>query len=242
MSLHRRRYEVFRASDCNQHVENPHAGPDERPMTIKTVLSSLLVWLLGHRRVTGSAVLARLLPDTRIYTRGHQVTISRTARFDLHPCTTFRIGSRSCIEDYCVLNNKAGNLAIGENTFIGIANIIIGPVELGSNIIIAQHVVISAINHQYENINVPIKDQGVHAGKITIEDDCWIGALCVITAGVTIGRHSVVAGGSVVTRSIPPYSMAGGNPAQIVKTYNPHTRQWEKPVSEVLRRQEIPCV
>jgi len=172
---------------------------DERRMTIKTALSYLLAWLLGHRSVTGSVVLARLLPNTRMYTRAPKVTI-------------------------------------------GLANIIIGPVELGSNIMTAQHVVISAINHQYANITVPIKDQGVQAAKITIEDDCWIGAQCVITAGITIGRHCVVAGGSVVTKSIPPYSMAGGNPAHILKTYNPHTRQWEKPAAEVLSRQEIPCV
>ena len=211
-------------------------------MPISTVINKTLGWLLGHRLVASSGVLAHLIPDCRMYTRGQKVTIRPTARLDLHECNTFRIGSRSVIEDYCVLNNLAGDCTIGENTFIGIGNIIIGPVELGSNIVTAQHVVISGMNHQYENINVPVRDQGNNVGKITIEDECWIGAQCVITAGITIGRHSVVAAGSVVTKSIPPYSLAGGNPAQILKAYNPHTRQWEKPVSEDLRAQEIPRV
>jgi acetyltransferase-like isoleucine patch superfamily enzyme len=211
-------------------------------MPIKTAINKTLARLLGHRLVASSGLLAHLIPNSHMYTRGQQVAISRTARLDLHPCNTFRIGSRSSIEDYCALNNFAGDLTIGENVFIGIGNIIIGPVELGNNIMTAQHVVISGMNHQYENIAVPIREQGITTEKITIEDDCWIGAQCVITAGVTIGRHSVVAGGSVVTRSIPPYSMAGGNPATILKAYNPHTCLWEKPVSQDVRAQEIPRV
>ena len=125
-----------------------------------------------------------------------------------------------------------------------IGNIIIGPVELGSNIVTAQYVVIAGINHQYENINVPVKDQGNNVGKITIADDCWIGAQSVITAGVTIGRHSVVAGGSVVYQgAYLRTSLAGGNAlSKILKAYNPLTRQWEKPVSEDVQAQEIPRV
>jgi acetyltransferase-like isoleucine patch superfamily enzyme len=217
-------------------------APLDCTMPVRTVINKTLAWLLGHRLVASSGVLAHLIPDSRMYTRGQKVTIRPTARLDLHECNTFRIGSRSFIEDYCVFNNLAGDCIIGENTFIGIGNIIIGPVELGSNIVTAQHVIISGMNHQYENINVPVKDQGITTSRISIADDCWIGAQSVITAGVTIGRHCVVAGGSVVTRSIPPYSLAGGNPAQILKTYNPETRQWEKTVSEDVRAQEIPRV
>jgi acetyltransferase-like isoleucine patch superfamily enzyme len=211
-------------------------------MPIRTVVNKTFGWLLGHKLVASSGLLAHLIPNSRMYTRGQRVTIRSTARLDLHECNTFRIGNRSVIEDYCVLNNLAGDCIIGENTFIGIGNIIIGPVELGSNIVTGQHVVIAGINHHYENITLPIKDQCNTVEKITIEDECWIGAQCVITAGVTIGRHSVVAAGSVVTRSIPPYSLAGGNPAKILKAYNPNTRQWEKPFAANLRTQEIPRV
>jgi len=61
---------------------------------------------------------------------------------------------------------------------------------------------------------------------IIIEDECWIGANAVITAGVTIGKHSVIAAGSVVTKNIPPYSVAVGNPARVIKQYNFETKQW----------------
>ena len=52
---------------------------------------------------------------------------------------------------------------------------------------------------------------------VVIEDDVWCGANVTILKGVTIGRGSVIAAGSVVTRSIPPYSIAGGVPARVIK-------------------------
>ena len=64
---------------------------------------------------------------------------------------------------------------------------------------------------------------------IIVEDDCWIGANAVITAGVTIGRHSVVAGGSVVTRDVAPYTVVGGNPARILKQYDAEAGDWLSP-------------
>jgi serine acetyltransferase len=54
-------------------------------------------------------------------------------------------------------------------------------------------------------------------GEISIEDDVWIGSGAIVLSGVTIGRGSVVGAGSVVTKSIPPYSVAVGNPARVVK-------------------------
>jgi acetyltransferase-like isoleucine patch superfamily enzyme len=56
----------------------------------------------------------------------------------------------------------------------------------------------------------------------------WIGANAVITAGVTIGKHSIIAAGAVVTKNIPPYSVAVGNPARVIKQYNFTSQKWEK--------------
>jgi acetyltransferase-like isoleucine patch superfamily enzyme len=63
---------------------------------------------------------------------------------------------------------------------------------------------------------------------ITISDDVWIGANSVITAGVTVGKHSVIGAGSVVTKDIPAYAVAAGNPAKVLKKYNFDTEAWEK--------------
>ena len=98
---------------------------------------------------------------------------------------------------------------------------------IGNNVILAQNIVMSGLNHNYTDVDIPIYMQGETVGNITIEDDCWIGANVVITAGVTIGKHSVVAGGAVVTKDIPSFCVAVGNPARVVKRYNFEAKVWE---------------
>lgn len=152
--------------------------------------------------------------------------IRSRVRMDVVPFNYFEIGEASIIEDFSTINNGVGSVIIGNGTLIGMSNVIIGPVNIGNNIIMAQHVVISGLNHNYEMIDLPIVEQNVSTKLITIEDDCWIGANVVITAGVHIGKHAVVAGGSVVTKNVPAYSVVVGNPARIIKKYDFEKKQW----------------
>ncbi len=154
--------------------------------------------------------------------------IRPSVRKDLLPFNRFILGKGAVIEDFSVLNNGMGDVIIGDKSFIGLSNVIIGPVEIGRNVIIAQNVVLSGLNHGYEDIEIPIKDQPCTGKKIAVADDSWIGANAVITAGVTIGKHAVVAAGSVVTKSVPDYCIAAGNPARVIKHYNFKTKKWEK--------------
>jgi acetyltransferase-like isoleucine patch superfamily enzyme len=78
-------------------------------------------------------------------------------------------------------------------------------------------VVVTALNHNFAENDNPIDQQGVSVSQATIEDDCWIGANATILPGVTIGSHSVVAAGAVVTNNVPPHSLVGGVPAKIIK-------------------------
>jgi len=73
-----------------------------------------------------------------------------------------------------------------------------------------------------------IDQQGVTTSEIVIEDDVWIGANSVITKGIKIGRHSVVAACSLVNRDVPPYSVVAGNPARVIRSYDKTTKSWEK--------------
>jgi acetyltransferase-like isoleucine patch superfamily enzyme len=75
---------------------------------------------------------------------------------------------------------------------------------------------------------MPISIQAVNTKIIEIGDNSWIGANAVITAGSKIGKHCVIGAGAVVTGIVPDYSIAVGNPARIVKKYNPQTHAWEK--------------
>ena len=161
--------------------------------------------------------------------KGKGALIRRRTRMDVMPWNMFAIGKDSTIEDFATVNNGVGDVIIGERTRIGLGNTIIGPVKIGNDIMFAQNIVVSGLNHGYEDIHTPISIQPTKTKLITIEDECWIAANSVITAGVTIGKHSVVAAGSVVVKDVEPFTIVAGNPAKVVKQYNEQTKQWEKP-------------
>ena len=154
--------------------------------------------------------------------------VSRKARLDVIPSKDFVVGAGSLIEDYAVINNGVGPVILGKECIIGIHTVVIGPVELEDGAIMAQNVVVSALNHNYESTGELIKNQGVRTFPVKISKGAWIGANTVITAGITIGEHAIVGAGSVVTKHVPPYSLVAGNPAKIIKQYNQETKKWER--------------
>jgi len=162
------------------------------------------------------------------HTRKSGSKIRGSVRKDLFPYNDFYLGSKALVEDYATLNNAVGDIHIGENSLIGIGCVIIGPAWIGDDVMLAQNIVVSGLNHNYRNIRLPIKKQSYTIFPIHIGDGSWIGANAVITAGVQIGKQCVVAAGSVVTKNVPPYSVVAGNPARVVKRYNHDTREWEK--------------
>ncbi|WP_417876566.1 acyltransferase [Winogradskyella sediminis] len=165
-----------------------------------------------------------------VHHRGKNSCIRRRTRLDVVPWSKFSLGDASTIEDFSAVNNGVGDVIIGNRTRIGLSNTIIGPVTIGDDVRLAQNVVLSGLNHNYEGIESPIHEQGVSTKPIVIESESWIGANVVIVPGVTIGKHSIVAAGSVVTKSMPPYSVIVGNPAKVLKQYNPETQLWEKTI------------
>ena len=160
--------------------------------------------------------------------RGNNSIVRFSARMDILPFNKFEIGSQSLIEDFSTINNGVGNVIIGDCTIIGLSNVIIGPVIIGNGVMLAQNIVVSGLNHGYEDIDISPSKQAVNTKQITINDNVWIGANSVITAGVTIGKHSVIGAGSIVVKDVPAYSIAVGNPAKVIKAYNFDTNTWEK--------------
>jgi acetyltransferase-like isoleucine patch superfamily enzyme len=147
---------------------------------------------------------------------------------DLMPFNHFSIGHDSTIEDFSLVNNGMGPVDIGNHVFIGASNVIIGPVTLDDHIMTAQNVVMSGLNHGFNDVSYAFRYQPCTTSPISIGEACWIGANVVITAGVRIGKYAVIAAGSVVTKDVPEYSIAGGNPAKVLKRFNHETRQWER--------------
>jgi acetyltransferase-like isoleucine patch superfamily enzyme len=111
-------------------------------------------------------------------------------------------------------------IRIGKNCLISEFNVLRGQggITIGDNVYTAPLVQMAAVNHVYDDPNVPIIKQGITAQGIVTEDDAWIGAGAIILDGVRVGKGAVVAAGAVVTQDVPPYSVVGGVPARVIKT------------------------
>ena len=149
--------------------------------------------------------------------RGKGSVIYSSVRMDTPPYRRFSIGRKSVIESFSCINNAVGDVIIGDYTRIGLHNTIIGPVRIGNNVNLAQGITVTALNHNFDDTTKRIDQQGVTTKAVTINDDVWIGANAVILPGVTIGTHSVVAAGAVVSKDVPPYTIVAGVPAKVIK-------------------------
>lgn len=137
----------------------------------------------------------------------------------VHPReSTIRIGDRSSVGPGVMLQ---GNITIGEDCSVQVYSVLTGypkgEIRIGNGVRIASHTVFVGANHRYEDPAVPIRLQGLREAPIVVEDDVWIGSHVCVLAGVTIGRGSVIGAGSVVTKSIPPNSIAVGVPAKVIR-------------------------
>ena len=89
-----------------------------------------------------------------------------------------------------------------------------GGIKIGNRVMIASHTAIASLTHDYSQhdmFNTIVK------GKVTIDDDVWIGAHTVIVPGVTIGKGAVIGAGSIVTKDVEPFSIVAGSPAKLLK-------------------------
>lgn len=130
------------------------------------------------------------------------------------------IGAHALIRPTSTFGGDLGEgLIVGNNSNIGPFAYVgcSGFIHIGNNVMISPRVSMYAENHNFDHPDRLMKDQGVTRSFIRIEDDCWIASNSVILSGVTIGRGSVIAAGSVVTKDVPPYSVVGGVPAKILK-------------------------
>ncbi|NEO99695.1 MAG: acyltransferase [Symploca sp. SIO2E9] len=115
------------------------------------------------------------------------------------------------------IKSNRGEIAIGKQTYIGPYTCLSGgDIKIGDNCLIASHSGIYANNHSFADPLRPIRDQGSSFKGIVIEDDCWLGSGVRVLDGVTIAKGSVIGAGAVVTKDIPPYSVAVGVPAKVV--------------------------
>lgn len=137
----------------------------------------------------------------------------------LEPRRRIKIGHKALICDYVIIHSPENPVVIGAYCQINPFTVIYGGsgVYIGDNVMIAPHCMIAAGDHDFRQIEKPIRFAGnLSKGPIVIEDNVWIGANCTITDGVHIGRDAVVGAGSVVTRNVAPYDIVAGVPARVI--------------------------
>ena len=179
-------------------------------------LKKIIDWFIMNQRDARPRWYIRLLAPL-YQQRGRGSKIYSSVRMDTPPYRRFALGRGSVVESFCCINNAVGDVIIGEHTRIGLHNTIIGPVTIGSHVNLAQGITVTALNHNFSETGKRIDEQGVSTQPVVIGDDVWVGTNAVILPGVTVGCHSVVAAGAVVTKDVPDGCVVAGVPAKIIK-------------------------
>ena len=139
--------------------------------------------------------------------------------------------NNSRLQNYFDKNKETDGIYIGKGCYLGFGLSILnaGRITIGNNVLMASNVLISSESHGMDpESDIPYMDQPLLSEDVTIGDGVWIGQNVCILPGVTIGEKAIIGAGSIVTRSIPSYCIAVGNPAKVIKKYNFEKRQWQK--------------
>jgi acetyltransferase-like isoleucine patch superfamily enzyme len=200
-----------------------------------------LTWMVGRRLCRGALLRARLGSsgglvfcdrNVRIYHARH---IRAGRDFDLEEgCFVNGLSRRGVVfGDRCTVGRGAvvapsgllggepgEGLKLGDHSNLGAWTYVgcSGFIAIGSNVLMGPRVSLLAEDHNTGSTDAPIKEQGVTRLPITIEDDVWLGAGATVVGGVTIGRGSIVAAGSVVTGDVEPFSVVAGVTATLVRS------------------------
>jgi acetyltransferase-like isoleucine patch superfamily enzyme len=130
-----------------------------------------------------------------------------------------KIGNNTVINDYCMLLTYGGYIKIGEFCNINPFSILYGHggLTIGNNVLIAAQTVMIPANHGFLRRDIPIMSQPHTLEGIAIEDDVWIGTGVKILDGCTVGTGTIIGAGTVLTKSVPPYSIVAGVPGKVIR-------------------------
>jgi acetyltransferase-like isoleucine patch superfamily enzyme len=204
-------------------------------MAINAVVSALRAsypWRLFRNRLRFPGLNldpgVELQVDGRVL-HGSGCSIGRNSILIVPRLATLSLGEGVYVGRNVELGPQA-SIGIGDATSIQDRSILLGEVKIGRYCSLSLNVLISSGHHYYDLVpNWLIRDQDAHVladgdlsrrhhRPVCVEDDCWLGVNTVIMPGVSIGKGCVVGANSVVTRDLPPYVVAAGAPARIIKT------------------------
>jgi maltose O-acetyltransferase len=172
------------------------------------------------RRVVAAALyyaIARHLPPSNVF-GGRLWKYMRVA---LVRGFADHVGSNVDISRNVYLGFGRG-IRLGSNSGVGIGAELHGPLHVGDYVMISPQVIVHTRNHSARSTSAPITTQGYEDSRpVVIDDDVWIGVRAILLPGITIGRGSIIGAGAVVSKDVPEYSVAVGNPARVVRSRLP---------------------
>lgn len=190
-------------------------------MTIKSLIKTCLTYLYNPINMF------------KIRSVGSNVYIGKHLQIKNGSCVSIqdsvRIG-RDCRLACYKVDQKLGRIIIEDRCYIcdHFSALAGADIHIGTGTLIASYVSVLAENHGMDPVcGVRYGLQELTGKTTSIGKYCWLGEKCIIMPGVTIGDWSIIGAGSVVTKHVPPYSIAVGNPAKVIKCYNFETNQWE---------------
>jgi acetyltransferase-like isoleucine patch superfamily enzyme len=145
---------------------------------------------------------------------GNVLSALREGRLEIGAQTVFEAGVWITAPDQA-------RVRIGSGCFLNLGVMVasMALVEIGDHCMFANGCFISDAAHRFDDPELPVPWQGFTTkGPTRVGDNVWCGAGVVITSGVTVGRRSVIGANSVVTQDIPPYSIAAGAPARVIRS------------------------
>ena len=151
---------------------------------------------------------------------GRRLSLGRGVRVYLLPGGELEIGEGARLHDGVVLViHQGARLSIGRGVYVGPGGEIHARerVEIGAGCLLAGQVTVIDHDHVFDLVS-PVREKEISASAVTIGEGCWLATRVVVARGATIGRHSVIGAGAVVTTEIPEGSVAGGVPARVVRS------------------------
>lgn len=175
------------------------------PLRILRVFYALIEWsIFNYPQGDVGTRLRRRFVEKKFRRIGRNFRLMNGCRFI--GMGMIEIGNDSGIADRCTISLGPGDhsLKIGDDSFIG------------------PETYIRNANHRFDRLDVPIMKQGHESKDVIIGNGVWVGARCILLPGTRLGDHCIIAAGSVVSFEIPPFSIAAGNPARVIKKRIPH--------------------
>lgn len=154
---------------------------------------------------------------------GDRVMLEQFAGLSVVPGGAIYIGDDCELRCFCRLEAHDGQLRVGARTSVNSFTLLsgFGGLTIGSDVRIGSHCVVLSSSHRFASIAMTIREQGVEPSRTVIEDDVWLGTGCTVMGGVTIGHGAIIGAGAVVTKDVPPWSIATGVPARVSGSRKP---------------------